>query len=140
MGGYVQILIFVTIGIVFLWFGYSLFFGRGLSGKKRPNLLKGGDPASPGDPQVCPICSSRLSKGDLVQTMAYPSVSGGKDRLMHVQGCLHCLYGDLERYCPVCGAPLGNDDILVARMFERRNRHPHVHVLGCSHCRKMGIL
>jgi hypothetical protein len=27
-------------------------------------------------------------------------------------------------------------DILVARMFERPRRRSHVHVLGCSRCRK----
>jgi hypothetical protein len=31
-------------------------------------------------------------------------------------------------------------DYLISRMFERPNRHNHVHVLGCNHCRKTGSL
>ena len=143
MQGYLQTLIFVTIGIALLWFGYSLFFGHrwGIrrNRKERPQLQKTGS-ASPGDPQVCPICSSQLEKGDLVQTLAYPSLTQGKDRLMHIQGCVFCLSGEYERYCPVCGAPLSNSDILVARMFDRPHRRPHVHVLGCNQCRKLGIM
>ena len=143
MRGYIQVLIFVTIGIALLWFGYTLFVGQWagirLNRKGRPRLQKIGT-ASPGDPQVCPICSSRLEKGDLVQTLAYPSLTQGRDRLMHIQGCINCLSGQYERKCPVCGAPLSNSDILVARMFERPRRRPHVHVLGCNQCRKLGIM
>jgi hypothetical protein len=28
---------------------------------------------------------------------------------------------------------------LVARMFERPHRRPHVHVIGCSRCKRTGI-
>ena len=143
MSGYVQILIFVTIGIALLWFGYTLFVGQWagirLNRKERSRLKKTGK-SSPGDPQVCPICSSLLDKGGLVQTLAYPSLTQGKDRLMHIQGCAYCLSGEYKRRCPVCKQPLAMDDILVARMFDRPRRRPHVHVLGCNRCRKLGIM
>ena len=145
MRGYVQLLIFVTIGVSLLWFGYSLLVGQWagihLQWKTRPRKQRAGKgSASPGDPQACPICSAKLKKGDLVRTLTYPSVTGGRDRLMHIRGCLYCIEGDLERNCPVCGVSLAENDILVARMFERPQRRPHVHVLGCSHCRRTGVM
>ena len=145
MREYVQLLTMVTVGASLLWFGYSLLSGQWsgirLKMKTRPRKQRSGKgSASPGEPQVCPICCSKLEKDDLVRTLAYPSVSGGRDRLMHIRGCIYCIEGNLERSCPVCGRPLGDNDILVARMFERPRRRPHVHVLGCSNCRRLGIM
>jgi hypothetical protein len=144
MGSYIQILIFVTIGVVLLWFGYSFLIGRLTvflgSGSKRRHSGKGGGSAVPGDPQICPVCSARLNKGELVKSMAFPSLSGGRDRFMHIRGCVYCLEGDRPRSCPVCGASLRDNEILVARMFQRSSRRSHVHVLGCSRCRKVGKL
>lgn len=40
-----------------------------------------------------------------------------------------------KRVCPVCEKELGAADYLVARLFERQGRKPHLHVLGCSRCR-----
>jgi hypothetical protein len=138
MRTYIQILIFVIIGATLFWLGYLLLMGQWMKFRReRPWLFK--STAPPGDPQICPICSARLYKGDLLETSAYPSVSGGKDRIMHIRGCQHCLSGNFERYCPVCGASLGCNEILVARMFERSQDHrAHVHILGCSRCRKAG--
>ena len=93
-----------------------------------------------GEPQVCPVCSSRLNKGDLVKSLAFPSITGGKDRLMYIRGCYYCLFEDLPRRCPVCGINLDDDDYLIARMFERSNRHNHVHVMGCNNCKKTGSM
>ena len=149
MRGYIQLLALVTIGVSLLWFGYSLLIGQ-LSGVRRQskngrrrNLKRLPTPkTAPGDPAACPMCSTLLEKGDLVRTLAFPSVSGGKDRLMHIRGCIYCLESDLhlQRNCPICGSALNDDSILVARLFERPRRHPHVHVLGCSRCRKLGIM
>ncbi|MDR2480653.1 MAG: hypothetical protein LBD48_15250 [Treponema sp.] len=136
-------MVFVTTGVVLLWFGYSLlagqFSGFRLALRRRPRRRSRTGRASPGDPQVCPICSSRLNRGELVKTLAFPSITGGRDRLMHIRGCIYCLDGDIERNCPVCGASLRDNDILVARMFERPHRRPHVHVIGCSRCKRTGI-
>ena len=138
MQEYIQVLIFVVIGILLLYFGYSLVMGYFAKvrrkGKTRPRLQKKGS-HTPGDAQVCPICSSRLDRGDLVKTLAFPSITGGSDRLMHIRGCFNCLSGEYERHCPVCGSSLSDNEYLIARMFERRSR-PHVHVLGCTRCRK----
>jgi hypothetical protein len=141
MRGYIQILALVTIGAALLWFGYTLFMGQWAGirrqWKNRPQERRyGKGSANPGDPQVCPVCSTKLEKGDMVKTLAYPSITGGSDRLMHISGCMYCLGGYLERNCPVCGSSLGDNDILIARIFERPLRRPHVHVLGCTRCRR----
>jgi hypothetical protein len=144
MQSYIQILIFVTMGVVLLWFGYSLIIRQwagirlGSGSKRRPRSRKAA--GTPGDPQVCPVCSSRLNKGELVKSHAFPSLTGGKDRFMHIRGCVYCLEGNRRRSCPVCGAFLQDNEILVARMFERTRYRSHVHVLGCSRCRKAGKL
>ena len=133
-----QILVIVIIGIVLLWFGYSLFFGRmplfyRFFPRKKKEKVKG----NPGDPQVCPICSIKLSKGDLVKSFAFPS-GGSIDRLMYIRGCFSCLEHNVPRRCPICKGSMTIEDYLIARMFERPNRRSHVHVLGCNHCRKAG--
>jgi hypothetical protein len=145
MGDYIQLLALIIAGILLFWFGYKLFFGPGSPfypgwlpwskwGKKKD--YKG----QPGDPQVCPICSMRLDKGDLVKSLAFPSLTGGSDRLMYIRGCFTCLERDVPRRCPICGLALGIEDYLVSRMFERSNSRNHIHVLGCNHCKNMGKL
>ena len=141
MGEYLKILIWVIVGIVLLWIGYSLFFGKFsprypyFSRKKGKFISK----KTPGDPQTCLVCSTRLSRGSLVQTTAFPPAAGAIDRLMYVRGCSVCLNGNAPRKCPVCQIPLDLDDYLIARMFEReKERKNHVHVLGCNRCRKPG--
>ena len=140
MREYIQILGLVIIGVFLLWFGYSLFFGQHAkthSERERQGKLRKMGTIVPETPQTCLICYSKLEKGDLMKTLAFPSISGGLDRLIHIQGCLYCLGGELARKCPVCGASISINGFLVARMFERRFRRPHVHVLGCSRCRKV---
>ena len=137
MGHYVQALFLLIIAAMLLWFGYTLFFGIPAWGygseRKRRNPQPRGM-SFPGAPQTCPVCSTKLDGGELVKSLAFPSLNGGKDRLMHIKGCLYCLGGERKRVCPVCGCILQENDILICRMFERPRR-PHVHVLGCSRCR-----
>ena len=141
MGIFVQTLALIIIGIFLLWFGYTLFLGsvspaysREFYKKKRMNEYKG----DPGDPQVCPICSMKLDKGEVVKTHAFPSITGGIDRLMYIRGCQSCLEHNLPRHCPICGAGLTEKDYLVSRMFERFHRKNHVHVIGCNRCKRTG--
>ena len=141
MGMYLQILAFVILGIFFLWLGYSLFFGRfspmpfGFLKYKEPEYDK--EKGKPGEPQVCLVCSRKLSKGEHVKTIAYPSGASKISRLIYVNGCTNCLNNDFIRQCPICGIDMSLTDYLVARMFERRSKN-HVHVLGCNHCKKTG--
>ena len=146
MGTYIQILALVTVGIILLWIGYSLFLGPlspffpgffpWRNWKKKGSDYKG----QPGDPQVCPLCSIRLDRGELVKTLAFPSISGGADRLMYIRGCYSCINNNLPRQCPICGSGLSTNDYLISRMFERRHSKNHVHIIGCNQCKRTGSL
>jgi len=147
------ILIYIFAGLILLWFGHSLFFGklspffpkifsfkewRRLSKKikekeENEKLFEKGEI---GSSRVCPVCSSRLVKNEQVKTKAFPSVAGGKYRMMHIRGCPICLNNNADRTCPICKIELGLDDFLICRMFERSTSKNHIHVLGCNHCRK----
>ena len=140
MGLYVQILALTIVGIILLWFGYTLFLGP-LSPFK-PGWFSWGkwgkfkkQKGNPDDPQFCPVCSLKLFKGELVKSVAFPSLTGGRDRLMYIKGCFSCLNEDAHRQCPICRSNLSLDDYLVSRMFERVGRKNHVHVLGCNKCK-----
>jgi len=140
MGQFFEVLLFVFLGIALLWFGYTLFFQLGIpvfggSLRKRRGGLKPPGESMPGDPQTCPVCAAKLNPGELVSSSAFPSLNGGKDRFMHIRGCLYCLRGDRDRVCPVCGIVLKGNEILISRLFERKGNRSHVHVLGCSKCR-----
>lgn len=141
-----EVLIFVVIAVVLLWFGYTLFVNAGFAGRGLAAFDSGfrsrrGGPkpraeSAPGEPQTCPVCSAKLYEGQLVSSAAFPSLNGGKDRFMHIRGCSFCLTGERDRVCPVCYTVLYGNEILVCRMFERPGRRTHVHVLGCTQCKK----
>jgi len=70
MLGFLQILAFTIIGAVLLWFGFNLFVGQWARIRSKHDQLKRLRGAgSVDDPQACPICSSRLNKGDLVREL-----------------------------------------------------------------------
>lgn len=137
-----EVLIFVIAGVVLLWFGYTLFFSIGVPAwgvRSKSRKYRNPRPRSesvPGDPQTCPVCSAKLANGELVSTLAFPSLNGGKDRFMHIKGCVYCLRGNRSRVCPVCGIAMKDSEILVSRLFERPGRRTHVHVIGCSRCKR----
>lgn len=126
--------------------GSDLFWERG----------KHKSPVETGKTKTCPVCSANLPEGEQVKTVAFPAFNNSKDRMMHIHGCVFCLpnmdwkaetnqkiknrppgSGGRKRICPVCKAVLAPDDFLAARIFERALRKNHVHVLGCSRCRKV---
>ncbi|GHV88465.1 hypothetical protein AGMMS50267_08250 [Spirochaetia bacterium] len=139
MDSLVQLLIFSTIGVVLVWFGYTIFFASKKDGRGKD----GGGPAgnveaqvetgTPGEPRVCPICAAKLRLNERIKSSAFPGIAG-QGRLMHIAGCIYCLGGGRRRKCPVCGAEIAVEEVLFARIFDQVGRS-HVHVLGCSHCR-----
>jgi len=140
-----QILIFIPIGILLIWFGYTLFITIGIpalgefgrrSFRRKANEASGESAA--GNPKTCPVCFSRLRRGEQVSSAAFPAVNGSKERFMHIKGCVHCLKGDLERVCPVCGIILKDDEVVIARLYDRPGRRSHVHVIGCTKCKGPG--
>jgi hypothetical protein len=132
------VLAFVFTGLALLWFGYTLFFRKGGPVSLEKTGVKLGEAGEgwAGEAQSCPVCSARLENLQLVKSVAFPSLNG-RDRMMHIQGCVFCLGGKdpRPRTCPVCHSPLAKEEYLFARVFERPSRKPHVHVLGCRHCR-----
>lgn len=86
-------------------------------------------------PGACTLCGNLLSAGESMRSDILP---GQADRLMRIYGCPHCLGEASERAarrCPVCSSILGPNDHAIARYFERPGRK-HVHILGCTICRK----
>jgi hypothetical protein len=141
MGTIIQIFLFVFIGVLLIWFGYTLFFavpgGFSLPASRKRRLKPTGT-GIPGAPRTCPVCSAKLERGERVKSSAFPSITG-TDRLMHIAGCVYCLEGERRRVCPVCGAVLRDEEFLIARLFEKPGRS-HVHVLGCNRCKKHGSI
>jgi len=146
MRQFFEVFVFLLIGVVLLWFGYTLFFTIGIPAfggfsrrAYRRKSLKPSGESTPGDPQTCPVCSAKLRPGELVSSSAFPSLNGGKDRFMHIRGCIYCLQEDgRERICPVCGSILNGNEILISRLYERPGQRSHVHVIGCTWCKGPG--
>ncbi len=113
----------------------------------------------------CPLCGSMLEKGEKVRTKVFTVENPGKkqamgitDSLVHMYGCQYCdprdrladpepepnvipgpghpVHSRPRRICPVCSQELGSKDHVVARLFEQDNKKPHLHVIGCTRCRK----
>lgn len=72
-----------------------------------------------------------------MQSVIYP---GTGDRIVEVYGCPNCRpkggSAKAARICPVCKQKLGEHDYVVGRMFERESNRKHLHILGCTRCRK----
>jgi hypothetical protein len=138
MGDYIQILLFLICGIVLLWVAHFLFFGPMspvypyLPWSKKEKFR-----GKPRDPQVCPVCSIRMMRGDLVKTVSYATGVRGRDRLVYIKGCRSCLQKNVPRRCPICKTRMTVKDHLVSRMFDSTGQKIHIRVLGCNHCRKV---
>jgi len=137
MGSYINILTLIIIGIILLSFGTFLFFGPPSPFYPYMPWAKKKHRKQTNDSQFCPVCLYKIFRGELVKTIAFPKKANSSDCLMHIKGCVNCLENNKPRQCPICKADLSVDDFLVARMFERRGQKNHVHVLGCSRCRKV---
>ena len=150
----IEVLVLVIVGIILIWLGRLLFLRFRLPHFSAPRRNQSDASPSPSDPrrrqnfksgkkgaggtagevQTCFVCSATLAGTERLSTLAFPSLNGGNDRFMHIRGCVHCLGGERDRLCPVCGRVLQGEEILLCRLFERPFRRPHVHVLGCSVC------
>jgi len=89
----------------------------------------------------CPLCGTPLLKGETVHSHLYP---GKPDGMMHIFGCPFCYRDhprvkekrDVYRICPFCKKEVSKDGWVVARVFEKPEK-THIHVLGCTECRKV---
>jgi uncharacterized protein with PIN domain len=89
----------------------------------------------------CPLCGTALVKGETVHSHLFP---GKPDGMMNIYGCPYCYKehprakerAGLKRICPYCKKTLSKDGWVVARVFEKPEK-THIHVLGCTECRKV---
>ena len=161
MNNFFEIIIMLTVAVALI-FGFTIFFRASSGGfsrrnrNRRPgsfgssfdgvqtddfsNISQASNEigkSKPNENKVCPVCETKLTAYELVSSSAFPSFNG-QDRFMHIRGCPHCLRGTKDRICPVCKKKISTDDILICRLFERKNKRIHVHVLGCTKCRATG--
>lgn len=129
------IVFLIFFGTLFLIYGFSQLFPQKISSKRKKNKQKKIKPL--GNAGVCPLCSSLLYEGEQLKSTLYP---GKTDSICHIFGCPHCFpypEQDITRICPVCRRKVFADNYLVARMFTKQNSKNHVHIIGCTECRKI---
>ena len=125
------IVFLVLFGSFFLIYGFSQIFpthqkkNKGIRSHKSSSAMA-----------TCPVCASILHPGEQLKSAVYP---GKSDRICHIFGCPHCYpfteYG-IDRICPVCKQEISAEGYLIARMFNRKDKKNHVHITGCTECKK----
>jgi predicted nucleic acid-binding Zn ribbon protein len=92
----------------------------------------------------CPVCGTMIRRGETVHSVYYSRGSGNHKlpvQEIHTEifGCPHCwpANADHPRICPVCGKTVSDDGYLVARTFRKPGRKDHVHVIGCTECKRV---
>jgi hypothetical protein len=134
-------LILTTIGVVLLCLGFYALRNRTKKpGREtRPSMTAdeprirraAAAPVKIVKPPRCPVCSSILNDGERVKSAAISLAKG--EKLLHISGCPHCLYGEEKRACPVCFAEITRDEFLTAKMTIQDGKN-NVKIFGCSHC------
>ncbi len=89
----------------------------------------------------CPICNTPLIRGETVHSHLYP---GKPDGMMYIYGCPFCYREhprvkerrDVKRTCPYCKEQIPDSGWVIARVFQKPGK-THIHVLGCTVCRKV---
>jgi hypothetical protein len=132
--------ILASVGALLLWVFWAFIYAPAMVRKERmsPRFV----PDSTGemhDKNVgirnCPVCGELLSPGMLVKSSVVKSTAA--EKLMKIYGCPYC-WPENSRYgriCPVCRKIVPRGGYLIARYFDKPT-HKHVHVLGCSGCRR----
>lgn len=129
-----------TIGIVLIWLFYSIVYRPAAARReyRNPRFEKdslGIEREKGVGTRQCPVCATTLATGMQVKSKIF--TQQGRDRLMHVFGCPYCWPDNTahQRICPVCHHVIPRNGYLISRYFENAS-HKHVHVLGCSGCRR----
>ena len=143
------ILFFVVLLIIFLLMWIikgGVFSGSGHNGGSKDSARKNNGKSN-GDSNsgnaagvllaICPLCNSRLQKGENLITKVYRPMTVS-DQLCTIDGCPHCfpiVQPGLHRECPVCHkkVPLYSGH-LIARLFNKTDTKKHVIVTGCTEC------
>ncbi|MEI8094441.1 MAG: hypothetical protein WCG80_09530 [Spirochaetales bacterium] len=127
-----EILVAIVLALVVALIFAAMFLGNKRTEPPTP------EPVAPAARQPCPLCGSPLAVGERVHSVVYATKT--QDKIMEISGCPHCRPpATLHRQCPVCKKALRPQDVVTARVFERKNesgsKKTHVHVLGCPRCR-----
>lgn len=137
----VEILLLITAAAVIVLLLFLLRRRRVDAVKNRSSkpAPQGGSAAVPFNEErvrPCPLCGHMLRKGETVHTKVYP---GKPDQIANIYGCPYCYPSNADdpRICPVCGKTVSPEGYVIARMFVQGTRK-HVHVLGCTGCRRRG--
>jgi hypothetical protein len=125
------IVILVLVGSLLLVYGFSIRFPTHQNKKRSKNADK-----SQRGTATCPVCASTLNLGEQLKSAVF---TGSSDQICHIFGCPHCypfVEDQIERICPVCKQEIPPEGYLIARMFARKNQKNHVHITGCTECKK----
>lgn len=120
----------VLAAVIILLLGLS--FGNRKSQTDR-DTRKRGDTDFAAGTHTCPLCGSRLERGERVHSVFYPAPG---DTLAEIHGCRYCTgeNPEADRFCPVCRRKLPPGEHVTARVFKRPEK-THIHVIGCEGCR-----
>lgn len=109
---------------------------------KQEKAQASGKPGNGVKTKPCPLCGELLYPGENVKTIVF---SGTKHKglqveesMAHIMGCPHCYPSNKQnlRLCPACKKELSKDGYVVARYFMRQDKK-HIHVIGCTECRRV---
>lgn len=116
--------------------------------KARKSEVRPGDALvaedAPRAPRTCPLCGHGLFKGQTVKSRLITIESNSKFKTVvrestsYVFGCPFCNPANKEfpRRCPVCKETMRPEDYVIGRYFEKDEGKNHLHILGCTRCRK----
>ncbi len=132
--------ILASAGAFLLWLFWALVYAprAARAERLRPRFVRdsaGREREKGVGARSCPVCGEVLAPGMLVRSKVFKAP--GRDQVMQIYGCPYCWpeNSQYRRVCPVCEKVVPRDGYLLARYFERPERR-HVHVLGCSGCRR----
>ncbi|MCL2791817.1 MAG: hypothetical protein FWD87_01890 [Spirochaetaceae bacterium] len=127
------VVIVFLLAVILILLRLVFWFPKRIKEDKQENSEENGEKTS----KFCPLCNSSLSKGENVKSKTYPASPGSSDTLMDVFGCPKCIppVGKEDRVCPVCKKKIPKDGFVIGRYFIKPDKN-HLHVLGCTLCRK----
>jgi hypothetical protein len=137
------VLVIIGLVVLIIILIITLLFSK----KKLPNPDSVDMDLEAGDNQGrrhCPLCAAPLKPGQTVKSKVIEIASGSKfkapvkESISHVFGCPYCYPANLTfiRHCPACKVELEAKDYVIGRYFEKTGQKNHLHVLGCTRCRK----
>jgi len=147
-----EILVAIILVLLLAALGLLLRYRRS---SNRNRIVRGSSSEFIALKKICPLCSGMLEQGNSVHSTLFP---GKESDLMHIFGCKYCWSGKRTlisspvprkpdkssahqknsrrlRRCPCCHSILPEEGYLMARVFQKPSRRPHVHVYGCTICK-----